>query len=65
MLPFVSLLWVGDEEIVAAGHDCQPILFKGNESGWFAPPESPRTRLFLFLFVFLDLWFYWDRIDLR
>jgi actin related protein 2/3 complex, subunit 1A/1B len=37
MLPFVSLLWVGDEEIVAAGHDCQPILFKGNENGWFEP----------------------------
>jgi actin related protein 2/3 complex, subunit 1A/1B len=45
MLPFVSLLWVGEEEIVAAGHDCQPILFKGNESGWSGP--------------LIGLWFLW------
>lgn len=35
-LPYVSLTWTAEDTIVAAGHDCQPVLFQGNESGWQA-----------------------------
>ncbi|KAK1143797.1 ARP2/3 actin-organizing complex subunit Sop2 [Aspergillus melleus] len=34
LLPFNSLIWNGEEEIIAAGHDCEPYRFRGNESGW-------------------------------
>ena len=34
LLPFVSLIWNGESEIVAAGHDCEAYRFRGNESGW-------------------------------
>ena len=47
LLPFVSLLWVGEGDIVAAGHDCQPIFFRGNESGWYSSPRSPFCSLVL------------------
>ncbi|KAH8099507.1 actin-like protein ARPC3 [Cristinia sonorae] len=33
-LPLVTLTWTTEETIVAAGHDCQPYVFSGNESGW-------------------------------
>ena len=33
-LPFVALTWTSEDSIVAAGHDCQPILFSGSEAGW-------------------------------
>jgi len=33
-LPFLSVVWTNDNEIVAAGHDCQPILYKGSDQGW-------------------------------
>lgn len=33
-LPFVTLLWTSENTIVAAGHDCQPVLFSGSEAGW-------------------------------
>ncbi|KAJ3474564.1 hypothetical protein NLI96_g12390 [Meripilus lineatus] len=33
-LPLVTLTWVSEDSIVAAGHDCQPYLFGGSESGW-------------------------------
>jgi len=40
LLPFLSLLWISESEIVAAGHDCQPITFYGSEQGWyFLPPK--------------------------
>ena len=35
LLPFLSLLWTNENEIVAAGHDCQPILFHGSHQGWY------------------------------
>jgi actin related protein 2/3 complex, subunit 1A/1B len=35
ILPFESLLWINENEIVAAGHDCQPIVFNGSEKGWY------------------------------
>lgn len=34
-LPYVSLLWVSGGALIAAGHDCQPVLFSGSaEGGW-------------------------------
>ncbi|OJJ36759.1 hypothetical protein ASPWEDRAFT_50199 [Aspergillus wentii DTO 134E9] len=33
-LPFNSLIWNGENEIIAAGHDCEPYRFRGDESGW-------------------------------
>lgn len=36
-LPYVSLCWTAEDALVAAGHDCQPILFSGSASaGWRA-----------------------------
>jgi actin related protein 2/3 complex subunit 1A/1B len=35
-LPYVSLTWTAEDVIVAAGHDCQPMLFSGGPSGWQA-----------------------------
>lgn len=32
-LPFVSLVWTSDKNIVAGGHDCNPTLFSNN-GGW-------------------------------
>lgn len=33
-LPYVTLTWTSEENIVAAGHDCQPVVFSGSEAGW-------------------------------
>lgn len=33
-LPLVTLTWVTEDAIVAGGHDCQPYLFSGSQSGW-------------------------------
>lgn len=33
-LPLVTLAWTTEESLVAAGHDCQPYVFSGNQSGW-------------------------------
>lgn len=34
-LPHVTLQWITEESLVAAGHDCQPILFTGSlDGGW-------------------------------
>ncbi len=34
ILPLVTLTWTTEESIVAAGHDCQPLVFAGNQGGW-------------------------------
>ncbi|KAL2828655.1 WD40-repeat-containing domain protein [Aspergillus cavernicola] len=34
LLPFNSLIWSGENEIIAAGHDCEPYRLRGDESGW-------------------------------
>lgn len=34
MLPFNSLIWTREDQIVAAGHDCHPIVFEGGAGGW-------------------------------
>ncbi|KAJ3827877.1 actin-related protein ARPC3 [Lentinula raphanica] len=33
-LPLVTLTWASEYTIVAAGHDCQPLVFSGSEAGW-------------------------------
>jgi len=33
-LPYVTLMWTSEDAIVAAGHDCQPVLLNGGPSGW-------------------------------
>ncbi|GJJ12319.1 hypothetical protein Clacol_006560 [Clathrus columnatus] len=35
-LPYVTLTWTAEDVLVAAGHDCQPVLFQGSEAGWKA-----------------------------
>ncbi len=34
MLPFRTLVWLDEESLAAAGHDCHPVVYKGSESGW-------------------------------
>ncbi|KAF9482825.1 WD40 repeat-like protein [Pholiota conissans] len=51
-LPLVSLVWTSEDSIVAAGHDCRPIVFNGSEAGWqeagtlddVTAPRSPESR---------------------
>lgn len=52
-LPFVTLTWTSEDSIVAAGHDCQPVVFSGSEAGWqgvgslddtTAPKSADPTR---------------------
>ncbi|CAD6586761.1 MAG: hypothetical protein TREMPRED_004533 [Tremellales sp. Tagirdzhanova-0007] len=33
-LPYLSLIFTTESQIIAAGHDCQPIVFAGDSSGW-------------------------------
>ncbi|QRV88897.1 actin-related protein 2/3 complex subunit 1 [Ceratobasidium sp. AG-Ba] len=33
-LPYVTLTFTSESSLVAAGHDCQPVLFSDNGSGW-------------------------------
>lgn len=33
-LPYVTLTWTSEDSIIAAGHDCQPVVFSGSEGGW-------------------------------
>lgn len=33
-LPLVTLAWTSEESIVAAGHDCKPLVYAGSEQGW-------------------------------
>ncbi|KAH7929683.1 WD40 repeat-like protein [Leucogyrophana mollusca] len=35
-LPYVTLTWTSEDALVAAGHDCQPVVFSGSEAGWAA-----------------------------
>lgn len=34
LLPFRSLLWSTENQIIAAGHDCHPVVFEGDQNGW-------------------------------
>lgn len=59
MLPYVTLIWTAEDALIAAGHDCQPMLYSGTATGWkpvgslddvngprssnFSSASSPRT----------------------
>lgn len=34
LLPFASLIWTTESEIIAAGYDCEAYKFQGGEQGW-------------------------------
>jgi actin related protein 2/3 complex subunit 1A/1B len=34
LLPFMSLVWSSEDEIIAAGYDCEAYRFQGSEQGW-------------------------------
>ncbi|QKX62629.1 uncharacterized protein TRUGW13939_09790 [Talaromyces rugulosus] len=34
LLPFTSLIWNGESEIIAGGHDCEVHRLQGDENGW-------------------------------
>ena len=34
LLPFSSLIWSSENEIIAAGYDCEAYRLQGNEGGW-------------------------------
>ncbi|KAI0672880.1 actin-like protein ARPC3 [Trametes maxima] len=34
ILPLVTLTWTTEDSIIAAGHDCQPLVFGGDARGW-------------------------------
>lgn len=34
LLPFMSMVWNGEDEIIAAGYDCEAFRFQGGPSGW-------------------------------
>jgi actin related protein 2/3 complex subunit 1A/1B len=34
LLPFMSLVWTSEDEIIAAGYDCEAYRLQGSESGW-------------------------------
>ncbi|KAI9681550.1 MAG: hypothetical protein M1829_000747 [Trizodia sp. TS-e1964] len=34
LLPFSSLIWNGENEVIAAGYDCEAYRLQGNEHGW-------------------------------
>ncbi|CCX29564.1 ARP2/3 actin-organizing complex subunit Sop2 [Pyronema domesticum] len=34
LLPFTSLLWSREDQIIAAGHDCYPVIFQNSGEGW-------------------------------
>jgi actin related protein 2/3 complex, subunit 1A/1B len=42
-LPHLTLTWTSENSFVAAGHDCQPILYKGSEQGWAADGSLDNT----------------------
>lgn len=42
-LPHVTLTWTSEYSFVAAGHDCQPILYKASEHGWVAAGSLDDT----------------------
>jgi len=42
-LPHITLTWTSENSFVAAGHDCQPILYKGSEQGWAADGSLDDT----------------------
>ena len=65
LLPFKSLFWKTEDEIIAAGYDCEAFRFKGGEAGWqlagtvesksSAGPGEEREESALNMFRQMDL----------
>lgn len=46
LLPFKSLMWKNEDEIIAAGYDCEALRFRGDQSGWqLAGPVETKAGL--------------------
>lgn len=43
-LPCLTLTWTSDNALVAAGHDCQPLVFEGSREGGWAQTGSLDQR---------------------
>ncbi|KAK9716773.1 ARP2/3 actin-organizing complex subunit Sop2 [Basidiobolus ranarum] len=33
-LPYLNMIWAAEDKMIAAGHDCCPVLFQGDADGW-------------------------------
>jgi len=64
LLPFTSLIWNGENEIIAAGHECEAYRLRGDESGWelvgsmetkSRPGAAAREETALHMFRQMDL----------
>lgn len=46
LLPFTSLIWSGENEVIGAGHDCEAYRFQGSEAGWglIGPIEKKAAK---------------------
>lgn len=49
-LPYLGVTFVNETQLIAAGHDCQPTVFAGDENGWafshsLDDPASAGSRL--------------------
>jgi len=48
-LPYLALTFISESSLIAAGHDCQPVVYTGSTSGWtlshsLDDPNSSSTR---------------------
>ncbi|EGV64669.1 ARP2/3 actin-organizing complex subunit Sop2 [Yamadazyma tenuis] len=43
-LPFKSVLFLGENSLVASGHNCNLIVFQGDESGWKQTKELEQQK---------------------
>lgn len=65
LLPFLSLIWTGESDIIAAGYDCEAYRLHGSEQGWQitgsmeqkggARPGAEREESALNMFKQMDL----------
>lgn len=44
-LPFITLVWINESEIIFAGYSCRLALFQGNINGWKFIKEIDNCRL--------------------
>jgi hypothetical protein len=42
--PYISLTWVVEDAIVAAGHDCRPVLFSGSRLPGRPPDDTTAPK---------------------
>ncbi|KAL7749091.1 ARP2/3 actin-organizing complex subunit Sop2 [Sorochytrium milnesiophthora] len=54
LLPFVSLIWLDESNIVAAGHDCTPVLFTDTNGQWHRRASAAAGNSALNMFRAMD-----------